>query len=114
MHSEFRFTRHGCQPTYDVTVRLAAEVATRFSIEFEPELHRTHAPSVLHAMALGLNAAYSAVQSPEAIAVRVMHIIDHSGVTGQLGFKICGEAAMYHLLGFPERAPFPGHVLDVT
>lgn len=114
MHSEFRYTRHGRQPTYDVTVRLAAEVATRFSIEFEPELHRAHAPSVLHAVALGLNAAYSAVQSQEAIAITIMHIIDHSGVTGQLGFKICGEAAMYHLLGFPERAPFPGHVLDET
>ncbi|GAA4806225.1 hypothetical protein [Lysobacter hankyongensis] len=111
MHSEFRFTRRGCQPTYDVTVRLVAEAAARFSIEFEPDLDRVHAPSDLHAVALGMKAAYAAVQSQEAIAVTVTQIIDHSGVTGQLGFKICGEAAMYHLLGFPEQAPFPGHVL---
>jgi hypothetical protein len=54
--------------------------------------------------------AHAAV-SDAPLSVVVTSITDHSGKTGDLGYKICGEAAMYHLLGFPERAPFPGYVL---
>jgi hypothetical protein len=59
----------------------------------------------------GVRVAYEAVATAPGFAVTVVDIIDHSGATGDLGYKICGEAAMYRLLGLPEMAPFPGYVL---
>ena len=109
MHSEFRYTRHGCRPSYDVSVRLTAVDSGTFSVSLAPQL--TLDESLLNAVLLGVRSAYLAAASDAPLSVTVADVTDHSGATGELGFKICGEAAMYHLLGLPDRAPFPGHVL---
>ena len=109
MHSEFRFTRHGCRPSYDVSVRLFAEAADTFSVAISPEIVLKQA--LLNAVVLGVRSAYSATPKATPLAVMVAGVTDHSGDTGELGFKICGEAAMYRLLGLPDKVPFPGYVL---
>lgn len=111
MKGQFRFTRHGCGPSHDVSVHLLAEQADAFSVVAEPQLALTVAPSNLRAVVLGVHSAYSAAEPLPPLAVTVVAVTDHSGATGDLGFKICGEAAMQHLLGFPEKAPFPRYVL---
>ena len=109
MQSEFRFTRYGCRSPYDVTVRLAATPSHSFSIGFAPDIRAEQPGSV--AVALGIRSAFAAVSGAPDLAVTVLEIHDHAGTTGELGHKICGEAAMFHLLDLPERAPFPGYVL---
>lgn len=109
MQSEFRFTRHGCRPSYDVSVRLSAEPADSLSVVVNSKI--TLEQNLLNAVVLGVRSACSATPPPAPLAITVVEAIDHSGCTGELGFKICGEAAMYHLLGLPDKAPFPGYVL---
>ena len=109
MQSEFRFTRYGCRSPYDVTVCLAAAPSLSFSISFAPDI-RAEQPGPA-AVALGIRSAFDTVGGAPELAVTVLEIEDHAGATGDLGHKICGEAAMFHLLGLPERAPFPGYVL---
>lgn len=107
--SEFRFTRYGCGPRIDAFVRLSAMDAQDFSVIFRPGISSAH--EVTNAVIFGIRSAYSSVADAPPLAVTVEAISDQSGETGPLGFKICGEAAMFHLLGLPDRAPFPGHVL---
>lgn len=110
--SEFRFTRYGCGPQIDAFVRLSATDAQEFSVLTRPELHPR--PDVISAVALGIRSAHSSVADAPALAVAVEAVADHSGETGPLGFKICAEAAMFRLLGVPDRAPFPGYVFGET
>ena len=107
--SEFRFTRYGCGPRIDAFVRLSATDAQEFSVLAHPEIDSP--TEVVNAVALGVRSAYSYVAGAPPLDVTVEAISDHSGETGPLGFKICGEAAMFRLLGLPDRAPFPGYVL---
>ena len=109
MKSEFRFTRQGLRSRYDVTVRLVAGQANEFSARLDPTLSTAIAPSNLQAVLLGVHSAYAAAALEVPLAVTIVDVIDHSGETGELGFKTCGEGAMYHLLELPEKAPFPGH-----
>jgi hypothetical protein len=109
MHSEFRFTRQGMSTPYDVTVRLEAVRSDGFSVRLG--LGALAETSGHAAVLAGVRAAHQAVATDIPLAVMVVNVIDHSGATGDLGHKICGEAAMYHLLGLPEKAPFPGSVL---
>jgi hypothetical protein len=108
MHSEFRFTRHGGR-SYDVSIRLIATESDGFSVTLAPHLVLDQA--LFDAIALGVRSAYLAAEPQAPLSVTVADVTDHSGATGELGFKICGEAAMNHLLGRPSRAPFPGYVL---
>lgn len=107
--SEFRFTRHGCAPRIDGFVRLSASAAQEFSVLFRPEINSP--TEVVDAVDFGVRSAHSSVTDAPPLAVTVEAISDQSGETGPLGFKICGEAAMFRLLGLPDRAPFPSHVL---
>jgi hypothetical protein len=109
MNAEFRFTRHGLSSPYDVSVRLSAIAAETFSVDFAP--HIAVSSSAHNAVLLGVRTAFEAAVQTNMLKVTVVEIIDHSGATGDMGYKICGEAAMYHLIGQPERAPFPGYVL---
>ena len=111
MQSEFRFTRHGCKPTYDVTIRLLGEQANEFSVAYDPTVSLALGNSTIAAIALGIQSAYRAAAPHSEISVTVIEVIDHSGVTGDLGFKICGEAATNCLLGLPDKAPHPGYLL---
>jgi hypothetical protein len=109
MHSEFRFTRHGLSSKYDVTVRLVAEHSNAFSVLINPNLALNAAS--LNAVLLGVHAAYAAAELQAPLTVTVTEVVDHCGETGELGFKTCGEAAMFYTLGLPHKAPFPGYVL---
>ncbi len=109
MQSEFRFTRHGCGPRIDAFVRLSAVEALEFSVQPGQELD--FSPEQFDAVAFGVRSGHSSVAGTPPLAVTVEVILDHSGTTSPLGFKICAEAAMLHLLGLPDRAPFPGYVL---
>ena len=111
MQSEFRFTRHGCKPTYDVAIRLVGQTANDFSVTYDPDILLAHDSSTIAAITLGIQSAYHSASPQTPLAISVVEAIDHSGVTGDLGFKICGEAAMNCLLGLPEKAPLPGYVL---
>ena len=111
MQSEFRFTRHGCKPTYDVTIRLVAESSAEFSVACNSNIFPALSDPQIAAITLGIRSAYSAAAPQAAISIEVLEATDHSGTTGDLGFKICGEAALNCLIGMPEKAPFPGYVL---
>jgi hypothetical protein len=110
MQSEFRFTRQGCGPRIDAFVRLSATEAQEFSVLTRPGIGSGY--EAVDAVTLGVRGAYASIDQAPPLAVIVEAISDHSGETSPLGFKICGEAAMFRLLGLPDRAPFPGHVLD--
>jgi hypothetical protein len=112
MHSEFRFTRQGMRTPYDVTVRLEAVRSDAFSAHLGlgvPSEISGHA-----AVIAGVLSAYQTVAADMPLAVTVVEIVDHSGATGDLGYKICGEAAMYRLLGVPDKAPSPGYPLGAA
>jgi len=111
MQSEFRFTRYGLSSRYDVTVRLVAEQAREFSAVIDPSIATVVAGSHLQSVLLGVRSAHLAAALIAPLAVTVTDVVDHSGETGELGFKVCGEGAMYHLLGLPEKAPSAGYVL---
>jgi hypothetical protein len=109
MRAEFRYTRQGMSSPYDVSVRLEATPSKTFSVSLAPHISANR--SAHKAVLLGVQTAFEVAAQTQMVDVIVVDIVDHSGATGDLGYKICGEAAMYHLIGLPEKAPFPGYVL---
>jgi hypothetical protein len=108
LQAEFRFTRHGCGPAIDVSVSLTAMSAATLSIDAgDFSVHRLAVAAAMSGVAF----AYARVEHAQPLAVTFTRIVDHSGESDGFAFKTCAAAAMYHLLGVPELAPFPGHVL---
>jgi len=110
MEAKFRYARRYSGKHYDVSVWIAAESSGQISIQFVPEVELQ--PSQLRAIELGLLSAWETSPLSQPLSITVVDATDHSGVTGDMGYMICAEAAMHHLLGCPEKAPFPGHVAD--
>jgi hypothetical protein len=109
MHAEFRFTRYGCGAHIDAYVKLSACLAESSSVVASAALISpiTHVQAAL----AGVASAVAAVPGHSPLSIVVEELTEPSGPTGDLSFKVAAEAAAYHLLGVPEKAPFPGYVL---
>lgn len=108
MESSFRFRRQSCRPLTDVSVRLTAAPSAKFAVAFSDQISMTVSPDFLQAVVRGVRAACNDLDFEPELAVTIEGVTDNCGTSTEFGFKICGEAAMHHLLGFPERAPSPG------
>jgi hypothetical protein len=108
MDATFRFRRQSCRPLWDATVRLTATASSGFTVRSSQNVSDSLSPDKLRAVILGVASAYAALEVADPVSVVVQEVIDHSGTTSELGLNVCAEAAAFQLLGFPERAPFPG------
>jgi len=108
MEATFRYRRQSCRPLWDVTVRLEAERADGFSVKISPNVQDAFSEEMQRAAMLGIASAFASLDSIEPVMVTVLEVVDHSGSTSEMGLNICAEAAMFQILGSPERAPFPG------
>jgi len=102
-HAEFRFRRQICSGAIDVTVRLAARPSAEFAVIVDPKIPKT---LNVDAVIAGIRAARDAAPPDAILTVIITSVEDHIGETSELGHKICGEAAAYHLFGQPDRAPY--------
>ena len=108
MEATFRYRRQSCRPLWDVSVRLESEQADGFRVKMSPNVQDAFAQEMQRAAALGVASAFASIDSIEPVMVTVVEVVDHSGSTSEMGLYICAEAAMFQILGLPERAPFPG------
>jgi hypothetical protein len=111
MDATFRLARQKCSGNIDVEIRLSATGADRFHVVFSPLLAKL-APWRARAIALGIAEAFQNASDALPLCVEITDVVVHCPETAEIGYAMCGQAAMNRLLGHDDKNPSPGFPLS--